>query len=63
MKLIGQLKEKVEKAADLTEAKQEIANAGMELTDEEMEQISGGISTRFGHSEMRRSDNEINMMR
>ena len=42
MKLIGDLKEKVEKTSSLAEAKQEIANAGMELTDEEIEIVAGG---------------------
>ena len=42
MKLIGELKKKVEKAGNLTEAKEEIAHAGMELTDEEMATIAGG---------------------
>ena len=42
MKLIGESKKKVEKAGSLTEAKEEIAHAGMELTDEEMATIAGG---------------------
>lgn len=42
MKLRGTLKEKVEKAESLADAKQEIARAGMELTDEEMAEVAGG---------------------
>ncbi|MBQ7614001.1 MAG: bacteriocin [Butyrivibrio sp.] len=38
MKLIGDLKENVEKAKEI------IKKAGMELTDDEMENISGGFS-------------------
>lgn len=44
MKLVGELKEKVEKTEDLTEAKNLIENAGMQLTDEEMNQVAGGIT-------------------
>ncbi len=36
MKLIGELKEKVEKTETREEAKKVIEEAGMELTDEEM---------------------------
>lgn len=42
MKLIGKLKERVEKAASLDEAKAIIAEAGMELTQEEMNTVTGG---------------------
>ena len=42
MKLVGTLKEKVEKTENLEEAKKAIADAGMELTDEEMDAVSGG---------------------
>ena len=45
MKLVGDLKKKVEKAGNLAEAKQEIAQAGMELTDEEMAKVAGGTGT------------------
>ena len=44
MKLIGELKEKVEKSETKEEAKKVIEDAGMELTDEEMEQVAGGKS-------------------
>ncbi len=43
MKLIGKLKEDVAKAQSLEEAKQLIENAGMQLTDEELGKISGGV--------------------
>ncbi len=42
MKLVGELKEKVEKAESMNEAKQAIENAGIELTNEELETIAGG---------------------
>ena len=42
MKLVGELKEKVEKAANQEKAKEIIKEAGMELTDEEMNQVAGG---------------------
>ncbi len=43
MKLVGELKEKVEKAETPEEAKKVIEEAGMELTDEEMDQVAGGV--------------------
>ena len=42
MKLVGELKEKVEKAENREDAKGIIRDAGMELTDEEMDQVAGG---------------------
>ena len=42
IKLTGKLKEEVIKAENKEEAKKLIAQAGMELTDEEMDQVSGG---------------------
>ena len=42
MKLTGKLKEKVSKAETKEQAKELIANAGMELTDEEMAHVFGG---------------------
>ena len=44
MKLVGKLKEKVSKAETKEQAKELIANAGMELTDDEMDKVSGGGS-------------------
>ena len=48
MKLIGELKDKVEKAENREEAKKIIKDAGMELTDEEMNQVAGGRVPPFG---------------
>ena len=42
MKLVGKLKDKVEKAERKEEAKDLIKDAGMELTEEELDQITGG---------------------
>ena len=47
MKLVGDLKDKVEKAENQEEAKKIIKDAGMELTDEEMDQVAGGMSRIF----------------
>lgn len=44
MKLIGELKKKVENLETTEEIRQAIADAGMELTDEEMENVDGGGS-------------------
>ncbi|MBQ6441742.1 MAG: hypothetical protein IJJ13_04020 [Lachnospiraceae bacterium] len=48
MKLIGKLKEKVSKAENKAQAKELIADAGMELTDEEMDKVSGGATNSSG---------------
>lgn len=42
MKLVGELKDKVEKTENLKEAKKVIEEAGMELTDDELNQVAGG---------------------
>ncbi len=42
MKSVGELKTKVEKTESKKEAKELIKNAGIELTEEEMNQVSGG---------------------
>ena len=47
MKLVGDLKDRVEKAANQEEAKKIIEEAGMELTDGEMDQVAGGRSEFF----------------
>ena len=49
MKLVGELKDKVEKAETKGEAKEIIKDAGMELTDEEMNQVAGGHVPPLGH--------------
>ena len=45
MKLIGELKTQVDQASTREEAKGLILSAGMELTEEEMDEVSGGISS------------------
>lgn len=54
MKLIGKLKENVEKAENKEQAKKIIKKAGMELTDEEMAAVSGGevLCVRSGDGTM-----------
>ena len=42
MQLIGNLKKQVEKTNSKAEAKELIKNAGMMLTDEELEMVAGG---------------------
>ena len=42
MKLTGKLKENVDKVKSKEQAKELIAKAGMELTDTELNQVSGG---------------------
>jgi len=42
MELVGKLKEKVEQTKDKEEAKKIIEEAGMVLTDEELENVAGG---------------------
>ena len=46
MRLIEKLKDKVEKAETKQETKEIIKDAGMELTDKEMDQVAGGKNTR-----------------
>ena len=46
MEIIGKLKEDVEKAETKEEAKKVIEEAGMKLTDEEMDQVAGGKRLR-----------------
>ena len=43
MKITPELKEKLTAAKTAEEKKEHIAEAGMELTDEEIEKIAGGI--------------------
>ena len=42
MRLVGRLKEEVEKAETAEKKKELIEEAGMELDDEELEQVAGG---------------------
>ncbi len=41
MKLVGDLKDKVEKTENQEEAKEVIEKAGMKLTDDELEKVAG----------------------
>ena len=43
MKLTGNLKKQVEKAESKEEKKKLIENAGMELTDDELDEVAGGF--------------------
>ena len=49
MELTGELKEKVEKAESKEEAKKIIEDAGMELTDEELDMVAGGQIDKTNH--------------
>ena len=44
MELTGKLKEQVEKAETREEAKKVIEEAGISLTDEELDQVAGGYA-------------------
>jgi hypothetical protein len=44
MKLVGDLKKQVEETKTKEEAKEVIEKAGMELTDEELDQVAGGFT-------------------
>ncbi len=48
MELTGKLKEQVEQAKDKAEAKKIIEEAGMQLTDDELDQVAGGKKVRKG---------------
>ncbi len=48
MELTGKLKEQVEQAETKEEAKDLIAQAGMELTDDELNTVAGGRGLSFG---------------
>ncbi len=43
MKLVGDLKKKVEETKNKEEAKEVIEKAGMQLTDDELENVTGGL--------------------
>ena len=49
MKLIGNLKKQVDETTSKEEAKEVIEKAGMELTDEELDQVAGGINQNLVH--------------
>ena len=46
MELTKELKEKVEKAESVEEGKKILKDAGVELTDTELDQIAGGMYER-----------------
>ena len=58
MKLIGELKKQVESTATKEEAKDVIANAGMELTEDELDQVTGGYFFVSGNSLPGQHDSE-----
>ena len=47
MKLTGKLKEQVKQTSTMENAKIVIEEAGMELTDDEMDQVAGGLKKRL----------------
>ena len=49
MKLIGNLKKQVEETKNKEEAKEVIEKAGMKLTDEELDQVTGGARIGEGN--------------
>ena len=51
MKLVGELKKEVEKIETKEGKKEAIKKAGMELSDEELDQVAGGM--RFSTSPSR----------
>ena len=51
MKLTGILKDKVDKAETMEAKKDIIAEAGMELSDDELEMVAGGRVNRFAKDE------------
>ena len=59
MKLVGKLKDDVANAKSPEEAKQLIENAGMQLTDEELENISGRGSDFFDKIPVKDSNGNI----
>ena len=52
MKLIGKLKKQVDATTDKAQAKELIAKAGMELNDEELDQVSGGVQDEYKRSQL-----------
>ena len=52
MQLTGELKEKVENATSAEEAKKILAEAGVELTEEELDQVAGGGHRPHHHAKL-----------
>ncbi len=59
MKLTGELKAKVESAAGMEEKKAILAEAGMELNDEELAAVAGGVRFTLDLPFLRRDDNAM----
>lgn len=53
MELTGELKDHVNQSKDRDEARSIIENAGMRLSDEELDSVVGGLSVHAKHSEKR----------
>ncbi len=62
MKLVGKLKEDVANARNREEAQKLIEDAGMLLTDEELEKISGGGATLFDVRKRPKYDKDGNII-
>ena len=60
MKLTGKLKEKVSEAENKEQAKEAIKQAGMELTDDELEMVSGGIGDDYDNTKCQWNPNGNN---
>lgn len=58
MKLTGILKNKVDKAETKEEKKDIIAQAGMELTDDELEMVAGGSPIMYGRIDKKPQNNQ-----
>ena len=59
MKLIGNLKNKVDKAQNKEEAKEIIAQAGMLLDDDELDKVAGGVYVSYEITEDMLGDNNM----
>jgi len=53
MELIGKLKDKMAQAKDKDEAKEIMENAGMKLTDDELDVVAGGMGVSLGEDAAR----------
>ena len=63
MKLVGTLKDKVDKAETKEEKKDIIKEAGIELTDDELEGVAGGIFSFQGFgSGMKKPESNVNIL-
>ena len=53
MKLVGELKKQVEETKNKEEAKEVIENAGMQLTDDELDNVIGGAAGKAGKAQVK----------